>query len=359
MGSEGVSGQILGPLPRVPPAAMAVAKAFEGVLLLRFLFRAKHSVLRPFVKPELVDHRKFLRLKRLLGEPTPHVVGYLMMMWRRGYQTGNPLLGDALDVEAAAEYQGEPRKFATAANESGFTDRTGDDQYAIHDLWAHAPEWARKRMARTGHLPEGMSDYHGIKPGSCRTARKARDELPNGRETPRQSAERHTEDRRQKTKRRSKSSAESPPAPADAQPTPSAAFAASSPEPATEAPKPTPAKAPAARPRDELFDAIVTVTGADPKVNGGFLGRVRKMLAGAEPPYTPAEVLRLADRDFQSRELPWKRGEKLTIGELEKYIGRVRNPSVAGGPVHRPKDRVEAEAQQFADYAQDAFGGPN
>lgn len=83
------------------------------------------------MKPELVDHRKFLRLKRLLGEPTPHVIGYLMLMWRRGYQTGNPLLGDELDVEAAAEYLGEPRKFATAAHESGFLDRTEDGQLCI------------------------------------------------------------------------------------------------------------------------------------------------------------------------------------------------------------------------------------
>jgi hypothetical protein len=112
-------------------------------------------------KPELRDHRKFLKLKRLLGEPTPHVLGYLECLWHRGYQIGNPVIGDALDVESAAEYPGEPGRFAEAAHEAGFLDRTGDGAFAIHDLFDHAPTYAKKRMHRKGHAPAG-TNYAGI-----------------------------------------------------------------------------------------------------------------------------------------------------------------------------------------------------
>lgn len=105
-------------------------------------------------KAELRDHRKFLKLKRLLGEPTPHVMGYLECMWLRGYQTGSPYLGDAADVEGAAEYPGEVGKFARAASESGFIDQDDDGNYSIHDLWDHAPNYVKKRMSRLGTAPD-------------------------------------------------------------------------------------------------------------------------------------------------------------------------------------------------------------
>lgn len=92
-----------------------------------------------------------------------------------------------------------------------------------------------------------------------------------------------------------------------------------------------------ARPRDELFDALVAVTGADPRVNGGHVGKVRKLLLDAEPPYTPAEVMRFADPAFLARELTWLDGRKPTLGEIEKHIGRVRNPSA--GPPRPPPGR--------------------
>jgi hypothetical protein len=105
-------------------------------------------------KPELRDHRKFLKLKRLLGEPTPHVLGYLDCLWHRGYQTGAAFIGDEMDVEAAAEYPGEPGKFARAARESGFIDEDREGLFSIHDLYDHAPKYARLRMKRKGNAPE-------------------------------------------------------------------------------------------------------------------------------------------------------------------------------------------------------------
>lgn len=104
-------------------------------------------------KPELRDHRKFLKLMRLLNEPRPHVRGYLDCMWERGYQTGSPVLGDSDDVEAAAEFPGERGKFTTAAFEAGLLDRDADGTFLIHDLYEHAPKYVRMRMQRKGTAP--------------------------------------------------------------------------------------------------------------------------------------------------------------------------------------------------------------
>jgi uncharacterized protein YdaU (DUF1376 family) len=121
-----------------------------------------------------------------------------------------------------------------------------------------------------------------------------------------------------------------------------------------------PAKPRQPRERDPLFDAIVEVTGSDPKLNGSHIGKLRKSLLQAEPPYSPEEVLRLADTAFQNREMSWLNGRRPTIGEIEKFISRVRNPSSAGrSPPGRFVDRADAEAQQMAEYAEDAFGGGN
>jgi hypothetical protein len=151
------------------------------------------------MQAELLDHRKFLRLVRLLGEPTPHVLGYLMLMWRRGYQTGSPVVGDDLDVEAAAEFTGESGRFAKAAKAAGFVDQGPDGLYRIHDLWDHAPEYARKRMARAGNLPAGMDSYCGIKPGGRRAAAKTAKQTPRGGENGETDAARHTEIRDQRS----------------------------------------------------------------------------------------------------------------------------------------------------------------
>jgi hypothetical protein len=76
-------------------------------------------------------------------------------MWECGYQTGNPVLGDSDDVEAAAMYPGERGKFVSAAHESGFIETDPDGVFVIHDLYDHAPEYAKKRMRRLGTAPDG------------------------------------------------------------------------------------------------------------------------------------------------------------------------------------------------------------
>jgi hypothetical protein len=65
-------------------------------------------------RPTLFDHPKFHRLVYILKIPEPQVLGLLEYMWRVGYASGNPVIGDAIDVEIAAKWRGEPGLFAGA-----------------------------------------------------------------------------------------------------------------------------------------------------------------------------------------------------------------------------------------------------
>jgi hypothetical protein len=65
-------------------------------------------------RPTLFDHPKFHRLVYILKIPEPQVLGLLEYMWRVGYASGNPVIGDAIDVEIAAKWWGEPGLFAGA-----------------------------------------------------------------------------------------------------------------------------------------------------------------------------------------------------------------------------------------------------
>jgi hypothetical protein len=65
-------------------------------------------------RPTLFDHPKFHRLVHLLGIPEPHVLGHLEYLWRVGYSSGEPVIGDELDVEIAAKWCGERGAFVRA-----------------------------------------------------------------------------------------------------------------------------------------------------------------------------------------------------------------------------------------------------
>lgn len=60
-------------------------------------------------RPGLTQHPKFRRLARLLGS-APLALGCLELMWEVCYQNGDPLLGDAVDVEAAAHLHDPTRR---------------------------------------------------------------------------------------------------------------------------------------------------------------------------------------------------------------------------------------------------------
>lgn len=92
-----------------------------------------------------------------------------------------------------------------------------------------------------------------------------------------------------------------------------------------------PPPAPKPRPRDPLWDAIVAITGADASIKtiASHIGRIRKVLSEAKPPYSAADVLALPAAAAQH--LPWTAGRVLTLGEIEKNIGLVRQ---SGQPIH-------------------------
>lgn len=107
-------------------------------------------------RPGLMNHPKFSRLIYMLGEPKPHVRGYLELLWEVAYECGEARIGDVVDIELAAGWSGEPGKLCKALLECGGEGRPGlieevpgePGRYQVHDLYDHAPEYVRKRMDR-------------------------------------------------------------------------------------------------------------------------------------------------------------------------------------------------------------------
>lgn len=97
----------------------------------------------------LHQHRKFLRLSRMLGA-TYIARGILEMMWEPAYDSGDDFLGDAEDIAARCGWTGSAADLVRALMESEFIDEDQDrpGHYRIHDLFDHAPESVTKRAKR-------------------------------------------------------------------------------------------------------------------------------------------------------------------------------------------------------------------
>jgi hypothetical protein len=110
-------------------------------------------------RPGLQKHPKFRRLVHMLQLPTPYVVGLLECLWEVAYESGNAEIGDATDVELAAQWPKDARdacdasgKLCVALLTCGGEGRAGfieekDGRYFIHDLFHHAPEYVMRRKA--------------------------------------------------------------------------------------------------------------------------------------------------------------------------------------------------------------------
>jgi hypothetical protein len=98
-------------------------------------------------RPGFTTHPKFRRLCYLLGEPEPHVYGYVEYIWHVAYENGDPCIGDALDVELAAKYPGEQGKLAEALAEVRLLDVV-EGMYHVHDLFDHAPDYVQQRARK-------------------------------------------------------------------------------------------------------------------------------------------------------------------------------------------------------------------
>ena len=99
-------------------------------------------------RPTLTTHRTFTRLARLLGGPAI-ARGTLELVWDVCYQSGDAKLGDALDVEEAACWQGERGACVSALVACGFLDASPDGEtFEVHDLFDHAPDYVLRRAER-------------------------------------------------------------------------------------------------------------------------------------------------------------------------------------------------------------------
>lgn len=111
-------------------------------------------------RPGLTLHRKFLTLCRMLGIRKPQALGHLELMWMGVYETGDPLLGNADDVEDAADWYYDdggvrPERgafFEAVLNcggpgHSGFIEEAPGKPgfYQVHDLFHHAPDYVSRR----------------------------------------------------------------------------------------------------------------------------------------------------------------------------------------------------------------------
>ncbi|HZF31355.1 MAG TPA: hypothetical protein VE907_19725 [Gammaproteobacteria bacterium] len=101
----------------------------------------------------LFSNRKFLKLSaRLQSEAL--ALGHLEFMWHAANETGNPVLGDADDVEATSRWRGPRGELVAALLDCGSNGGAGfialrqDGLYEIHDYWHHAPDYVRKRAKR-------------------------------------------------------------------------------------------------------------------------------------------------------------------------------------------------------------------
>jgi hypothetical protein len=96
-------------------------------------------------RPGLGNNPKFRRLVHLLGEPEPHVRGHLESLWEVGYEAGNPIIGDSMDIELAGQWDGEPGRFTESLLECRLVDKVDDGKYAIHDFWSNCPAYVKRR----------------------------------------------------------------------------------------------------------------------------------------------------------------------------------------------------------------------
>lgn len=128
-------------------------------------------------RPGLMLHRKTKRLAQCLdllcpGQGKMLARGSLELVWEPSYETGNPYVGDAVDVESRAEWRGEPGKLCAALADAGgkghagFIDEGGSEwwqegepgTYRIHDLYDHAPDYVVKRLKReTERVAKGQT----------------------------------------------------------------------------------------------------------------------------------------------------------------------------------------------------------
>ena len=91
------------------------------------------------------------------------MLGYMEFLWAVAYENGNPVIGDADDIEAAAEFPGERGKLTEAlacgTGGAGLIEECPDRPgcFEIRDLYDHAPRTKNAWSGQSQHKAKGKS----------------------------------------------------------------------------------------------------------------------------------------------------------------------------------------------------------
>lgn len=103
------------------------------------------------MKLDALDHPKVIDLSCRLGISLPQTVGHLEFFWSFVAQkTPQGDIGKWSDavISRAVHWDGDPEKFVTALEDSGFIDRCAERRYIVHDWKEHMPNWVRAKLKR-------------------------------------------------------------------------------------------------------------------------------------------------------------------------------------------------------------------
>lgn len=101
-------------------------------------------------RPTLFSSRKLLKLAKRLDSKAL-AIGSLELLWHVANENGNPIIGDASDVESIADWRGKEGELVAALVEcgtgraAGFLDQLDDGRFEVHDFWHHAPGYVANR----------------------------------------------------------------------------------------------------------------------------------------------------------------------------------------------------------------------
>lgn len=110
-------------------------------------------------------------------------------MWEGCYESGDPYLGTAEDIETSVGWTGDRGALVSALLDAGaplhagFIDRLvgeGEPTYAVHDLWHHVPDYVKKRHKRETERRQRDTPTAGRR----RKSDKRRRTAPNGGQRP-------------------------------------------------------------------------------------------------------------------------------------------------------------------------------
>lgn len=118
-------------------------------------------------KLSLRNHPKFKLVKRDLNICDAYLLGHLEMLWQTAYENvGKSLPKFTIDeIEISADWQGNSGLFCESLFNRGFIDQI-DDQYQIHNLLTHAPDYVKKRYNyyNSQRISENVRESRSYKP---------------------------------------------------------------------------------------------------------------------------------------------------------------------------------------------------